>query len=227
MELSIPQQWAPYLNEGLIDPHLRRLETFLAQEQEEGRGFYPPAGQIFHALELTPLDEVRAVILGQDPYHQPGQAMGLCFSVPDGVAHPPSLRNILAELHSDLGHPVPSSGDLSPWARRGVLLLNTTLTVSPGRPQSHAGLGWEQVTDQIIAAVNYQADGVVFLLWGKHAQAKAALIDTNRHRIISSNHPSPLSATKPPVPFVGSHPFSRCNRLLEQMGRKPIDWRLA
>jgi uracil-DNA glycosylase len=177
---------------------------------------------VFNALSLTPFDAVRVVILGQDPYHGRGQAMGLCFSVPDGVRQPPSLQNIFRELHDDVGVPIPSSGDLTPWARQGVLLLNAVLTVSPGSAASHAGKGWERFTDRAISELSAQRDGLVLLLWGRHAQQKGAIVDAARHHVLTAAHPSPYSASG----FFGCRHFSRANAFLEQEGVTPIDWRL-
>jgi uracil-DNA glycosylase len=196
--------------------------VFLAAEH--GRAtLYPPLDQVFEAFRLTPLRSVRAVLLGQDPYHRPGQAHGLAFSVRPGVALPPSLRNLFRELHDDLGIPVPRHGHLEPWARQGLLLLNTVLTVRAADPGSHAGQGWERFTDAVIDLINVQRDPVVFLLLGTHAQRKGQRIDGARHRIIEAPHPSPLSARRG---FFGSRIFSRANRLLEEAGRGPLEWRL-
>ena len=184
---------------------------------------YPPSDQVFAALHLTPFADTRVVILGQDPYHGPGQAHGLCFSVADGVAVPPSLVNIYKELQSDLGIAPPRRGDLSAWARQGVLLLNTTLTVRRGAAASHQGKGWETFTDEVIGAVNRKPHRVVFILWGSHARRKKQLVDTSRHTVIESAHPSPLSAHNG---FFGSRPFSRTNAALEAADLTPIDWHL-
>jgi uracil-DNA glycosylase len=208
-------------------PAARRLGGWLTAEEAAGKAVYPPRGCRLRALELTPLDEVRVVILGQDPYHGSGQAMGLCFAVPEGQAVPPSLANIYKELESDLGLPRPAHGDLSHWARQGVLLLNTSLTVEHGKAGSHAGRGWEALTDACVAAVAERAEPSVFMLWGSHAQAKAASIPAlqgdSRHLVIRSPHPSPLSAYRG---FFGSRPFSRANAFLEGHGRGMIDWRV-
>lgn len=184
---------------------------------------YPDMYSIFNALKLTPLSKVRAVILGQDPYHEPGQAMGLCFSVGDSTRLPPSLVNIYKELESDLGLPPSKSGDLSCWARQGVLLLNTVLTVRRGEANSHRRMGWEQLTDRIISCVNEKKEPVVFILWGREARSKKSLITSGRHLVIESAHPSPLSAY---YGFFGSRPFSRANSFLEENGVQPIDWRV-
>jgi uracil-DNA glycosylase len=215
--------WLEALGDELDTPAMQGLRSFLASEIAAGRGFYPPGPLVFNALRLTPLDRVRIVILGQDPYHGRGQAMGLSFSVPPGVTPPPSLRNIFAELGTDLGLPVPRSGDLTQWAERGVLLLNSVLTVGPGSPASHAGKGWEAFTDRVIAEVSARCEGVVFLLWGRYAQQKGAIVDTTRHHVLTAAHPSPYSASNG---FFGCRHFSRANALLEQGGQAPVDWRL-
>ncbi|WP_051495981.1 uracil-DNA glycosylase, partial [Methylibium sp. T29-B] len=204
----------------------QRLMERLAARRAAGATVYPP--QPLRALQLTPLDSVRAVILGQDPYHGPGQAEGLAFSVPTGVRPPPSLRNIFAELQRDLGQPMPASGSLLAWARRGVLLLNTSLSVEDGLPGSHAKFGWEVLTDSLIAAVARQPQPVAFLLWGAHAQAKAAVVAAGGgpHRIWQANHPSPLSARRPPLPFIGCGHFSASADFLARAGR-PLDWSLG
>lgn len=213
--------WNPLLRDEFGKPYWERLQRFVAEERRHHR-VHPPADQVFAALHRTPHAEVRVVILGQDPYHGPGQAHGLCFSVPDGVPPPPSLRNILAELESDLGIPAPPSGNLQRWADQGVLLLNTTLTVRSGAPASHQRRGWETFTDQVIRVVDAKPERVVFILWGAAARRKRALIDPARHVTIESAHPSPLSASRG---FFGSRPFSRANAALLEAGRDPVDWR--
>lgn len=223
MTPAMDESWLEALGDELETPAMRELRAFLVAEKAAGRAFYPPGSLVFNALRLTPLDAVRAVILGQDPYHGRGQAMGLCFSVPAGVTPPPSLRNIFAELQADLGLPVPSSGDLSAWAERGVLLLNSVLTVSPGSPASHAGKGWEGFTDRVIAELSARREGIVFLLWGRYAQQKGAIVDPARHHVLTAAHPSPYSASNG---FFGCRPFSRANALLEADGGAPIDWSL-
>ncbi|GAA5055856.1 uracil-DNA glycosylase [Erythrobacter westpacificensis] len=211
----------------MATPEARKLGGWLRAEEEAGKVVYPPRGCRLKALELTPLEDVRVVILGQDPYHGPGQAHGLCFSVPDGVRPPPSLKNIFKEMESDLGLPRPDHGSLESWARQGVLLLNNTLTVQQGQAGSHAGKGWEAITDACVAAVAARSEPSVFILWGSHAQGKAsriaALRDSDRHLSIKSPHPSPLSAHRG---FFGSRPFSQTNAFLEKNGRGSIDWRL-
>ena len=218
---AIPGGW-PGLQAERGRSYFRALEAYLARERESAT-VYPPRERVFRALELTPRDAVRVVLIGQDPYHGPGQAHGLAFSVPEGVSKPPSLRNLLQELHDDTGAPLPASGDLSPWARRGVLLLNVVLTVREGEPGSHEARGWERFTDAVIQEVGTGAEPVVFLLLGKRAQRKAASVDRDRHGVIEAPHPSPLSAWRG---FFGSRVFSRCNALLRELGREPVDWRL-
>ena len=217
--------WNPVLRAELAEPYWGELQRFVADERARHQVF-PPHEEVFAALHLTPYESVKVVILGQDPYHGPGQAHGLCFSVRPEVALPPSLQNIYKELHDDLGVPVPDHGCLDAWSRQGVLLLNTTLTVRARQAASHQGKGWETFTDQVIRAVNAKPDTVVFILWGAAARKKKALIDTGspeapRHVIIESAHPSPLSAHNG---FFGSHPFSRANEALIAAGREPVDW---
>ena len=214
--------WNPILRAELEQPYFGALRSFVDDERRRHEVF-PPAEDVFAALHLTPYAAVKVLILGQDPYHGPGQAHGLCFSVRPGTTLPPSLRNIHKELAGDLGIPPPRTGDLTPWARQGVLLLNTTLTVRGGQAGSHQGRGWETFTDQVIEAVSAKEDTVVFILWGAHARKKKALIDTRRHVVIESAHPSPLSAHNG---FFGSRPFSRANAALEAAGRESVDWRL-
>ncbi len=217
------ESWLAVLGDELEQPYMAELRSFLVSEVAAGRRFYPPADRVFNAFALTPFDDVRVVVIGQDPYHGPGQAMGLCFSVPPGVSPPPSLQNIHTELERDLGLARPSSGDLTPWAERGVLLLNAVLTVSPGRAASHAGKGWEHFTDRAIRELSEQRDGIVFLLWGRYAQQKGAVVDATRHHVLTSAHPSPLSASSG---FFGCRHFSRANELLAADGREPVDWAL-
>ncbi|MFB0612114.1 uracil-DNA glycosylase [Aurantiacibacter poecillastricola] len=227
MNDAIPSGWASVLEPALATPEARRLSGWLRAEEDAGRTIYPPRGCRLRALELTPLNAVRVVILGQDPYHGPGQAHGLCFSVPEGVPPPPSLKNIFKEMESDLGLARPGHGTLESWARQGVLLLNNTLTVQQGQAGSHAGKGWDAITDTCIAAVAERNEPSVFILWGSHAQGKAArvpaLLENERHLLIRSPHPSPLSAHRG---FFGSRPFSKANAFLEANGRGTIDWRL-
>lgn len=214
--------WNPVLRSQLDQPYWTELQQFVAAERAE-HVVYPAHDEVFAALHLTPLADVRAVILGQDPYHGPRQAHGLCFSVRPGVSVPPSLRNIHAELASDLGITPPRHGSLERWARSGVLLLNATLTVRAGMAGSHHGRGWERFTDSVIEVVSAKRERVVFILWGATARKKKALIDTSVHTVIESAHPSPLSARNG---FFGSRPFSRANAALAEAGRPPIDWSL-
>jgi len=214
--------WNPVLRTELAKPYWGDLQRFVADERARGP-VYPPRDDVFAALHLTPHAAVKAVILGQDPYHGPGQAHGLCFSVRPGVPLPPSLRNIFIELHDDLGIPTPAHGCLDAWARQGVLLLNTTLTVRARQAASHQGKGWETFTDEVIRRVAAKDERVVFILWGAAARRKKALIDGARHTIVESAHPSPLSARNG---FFGSRPFSRTNEALTAAGREPIDWRI-
>lgn len=225
MAEMVPDSWKPVLDPVLETPEARRLGGWLRAEEEAGKVIYPPRGCRLKALELTALDKVRVVILGQDPYHGPGQAMGLSFSVPHGERVPPSLANIYKELEADCGIARPAHGDLTRWAEQGVLLLNNTLTVQAGQAGSHAGQGWDTITDACVAAVAEREEPSVFILWGSHAQAKAKRIDGlrgGRHCVIESAHPSPLSAHRG---FFGSRPFSRANAFLGEHGRGAIDWR--
>ncbi len=224
MQPQMDPSWLEAVGDELETPVMQELRAFLAAEIAAGRGFFPPGRLVFNALRLTPFDAVRVVILGQDPYHGAGQAMGLAFSVPAGVPPPPSLRNIFAEVEADLALPSPPTGDLTLWAERGVLLLNSVLTVAPGSPASHAGKGWEPFTDRVIAELSAHRDGIVFLLWGRYAQQKGSIVDTTRHHVLMAAHPSPFSAGNG---FFGCRHFSRANALLEEAGRSPVDWRLA
>jgi uracil-DNA glycosylase len=214
--------WNPVLRGELAKPYWQPLQEFVAAERARGT-VYPPAPEVFAALHLTPYATTRVVILGQDPYHGPDQAHGLCFSVRRGVAVPPSLANIYKELEADLGIAPPRHGNLEAWARQGVLLLNTTLTVRAGQANSHQGKGWELFTDEVLRTVNAKPHRVVFLLWGSSARRKKALVDLSRHTVIESAHPSPLSAHNG---FFGSRPFSRTNAALVEAGLEPIDWTL-
>lgn len=216
----LQNDWAEVLDEEFEKPYYKELREFLKHAYASER-VYPPMEDIYNALRATPYASTKVVILGQDPYHGPGQAHGLSFSVRPGVQPPPSLLNIFKEMESDIGCARPNHGCLLGWAEQGVLLLNTTLTVAQGRPKSHAGYGWETLTDAIIAKLSARQTPMVFILWGAHAQSKVALIDTHRHHIIKSPHPSPLSASRG---FFGSRPFSRANAYLIQDGLDPIDW---
>lgn len=212
--------WNPLLSGEFSKPYWSNLMSFVAGERRHGT-VYPPEDEVFAALHLTPHESVKVMILGQDPYHGPGQAHGLCFSVRPGIDIPPSLANIHAELESDLGCPKPHHGSLQHWAGQGVLLLNATLTVKARRAASHQNKGWEAFTDRVIEVVNEKPERVVFILWGSSARKKKLLVDTTRHIVIESPHPSPLSAHRG---FLGSRPFSRTNSALEAGGRTPIDW---
>lgn len=222
MDVKIEQTWKEALAPEFGKPYFEALVRFLHQEKAAGKVVYPPGNQIFRAFELTPLPAVKVVILGQDPYHGPGQAMGLSFSVPDGVAAPPSLRNIFKEISDDLGIPMSGRPNLEKWAREGVLLLNTALTVLAGQPASHSRIGWQEFTDAVIRTVSERCDGVVFLLWGRFAQGKAPLIDPTRHLVLTAAHPSPLAGGA----FFGCRHFSRTNAYLISRGKTPIDWQL-
>ncbi len=221
--IKLEASWKAALREEFAKPYMRELRAFLRAEKAGGKEIYPPGPLIFNALDATPLEAVKVVIIGQDPYHGPGQAHGLCFSVQPGVPVPPSLLNIYKELKRDLNLDIPAHGCLQAWAEQGVLLLNTALTVERGVAGSHAGKGWQHFTDKVIETVSQRCPHLVFLLWGKHAQSKAPLIDPTRHLILRSVHPSPLSAHRG---FIGNGHFSRTNKFLEQYGLTPIDWRL-
>ena len=223
---AVPESWRSALDPVLRSPKSRALGAFLKAEEAAGKAVYPPRGSRLAALELTPLAAVKVVILGQDPYHGAGQAHGLSFSVQDGVKVPPSLANIYKELTSDLGLPRAAHGNLSSWARRGVLLLNAALTVAQGQPASHQGRGWEDITDAVIAAVAAKAEPCVFLLWGSHARKKALSVPglaQSHHLVLTAPHPSPLSAHSG---FLGCRHFSQANAFLEAQGRGAVDWRL-
>jgi uracil-DNA glycosylase len=221
--VRLRKEWLQLLEEEFAAPYMRELSAFLRQRRSEGVEIYPPAPQIFNALEQTPPAAVRVVILGQDPYHNPGQAHGLCFSVGPGVPPPPSLQNIYRELQSDLGLAPPSHGCLLPWARRGVLLLNSVLTVERNQPGSHQGRGWERFTDRIVALLDASQTPRVFMLWGAQAQKKGRGIDGSRHCVLRAPHPSPLSAHRG---FLGCRHFSAANAFLESRGLPPVDWSL-
>lgn len=221
--IKLEPSWKTRIGDYLLRPEMQVLAAFLRAEKQAGKRIYPPGPEIFAAFAHTPFDAVRVVILGQDPYHGPGQAHGLCFSVRPGVRVPPSLENIFKEIQRDLGIPRPDHGCLTPWADRGVLLLNSVLTVEEGRAGSHQGKGWEGFTDAAIDALNREREGLVFLLWGSYAQRKGQLIDTSRHCVLNSVHPSPLSAHRG---FIGCGHFSAANRYLESHGQAPIDWSL-
>lgn len=222
MTVQIEQSWKEALQSEFDKPYFAELVRYLHQEKRAGKVIYPPGPQIFKAFELTPVDKVKVVILGQDPYHNPGQAMGLSFSVPDGVPAPPSLKNIFKEAEDDLGIKMSGRPNLENWARQGVLLLNAMLTVRAGEPSSHNAIGWQQFTDAVISYLSANRDNIVFMLWGNYARSKAALIDRSRHLVLEAAHPSPLARGA----FFGSRPFSKANLYLQNAGRGPIDWQL-
>ena len=222
MDVKIESSWKEALAPEFEKPYFRSLVAALHEEKALGKVIYPPGGLIFKAFELTPLDKVKVVILGQDPYHNPGEAMGLSFSVPDGVPAPPSLRNIFKEISSDLGITMSGRPNLEKWAREGVLLLNSILTVRRGEAASHRSLGWQQFTDAVISCISERKTGVVFLLWGNFARSKKALIDLSRHHVLEAAHPSPLAGGA----FMGCRHFSKTNEILISEGKEPIDWQL-
>ena len=221
MNVKIEESWKSVLADEFDKDYFIKLTDFVRGEYLAGKKIYPAAKNIFNAFNLCPFDSVRVVIIGQDPYHEPGQAMGLCFSVPDGITPPPSLVNIYKEIENDLGRASQTHGDLTNWARQGVLLLNSTLTVAAHLAASHAGRGWEQFTDAVIRALATRREGVVYMLWGSYAQRKAEFVDASRNLILKSVHPSPLSAHRG---FFGNHHFSRANEYIIAHGGKPIEW---
>ncbi|MDP2507258.1 uracil-DNA glycosylase [Oceanobacter sp. 3_MG-2023] len=220
---ALDSSWQQVLGDELNQPYMRQLREFLAMEKAAGKVIFPQGPLIFNAFNHTPFEQVRVVIIGQDPYHGPGQAHGLSFSVQSGTRIPPSLANIFKEMEADLGIRMSGSGDLTPWADQGVLLLNATLTVEQARAGSHQKKGWERFTDTVIQRLNEQRDGLVFVLWGSYAQKKGAMIDQNKHLVLKSVHPSPLSAHRG---FFGQKPFSRINQYLVSRGQPPIQWQL-
>lgn len=219
-EIKIHSSWKSLLSQEFSQPYFEKLIGFVKNEYQAGT-IYPPGGLIFNAFELCPFDELKVVILGQDPYHGAGQAHGLSFSVKEGVKPPPSLVNIYKEINSDLDIPIPPGGNLERWATQGVLLLNATLTVKANNPGSHQGQGWEEFTDAVIKVISDKKEHIVFLLWGKFAQSKEVLIDTSKHLVLKAAHPSPYSANSG---FFGSKHFSKTNQYLEQHGLNPINW---
>ncbi|ENU98780.1 uracil-DNA glycosylase [Acinetobacter variabilis] len=223
-KVQLDDSWKYGLSEFLLSPKMDALKTFLIEEKKADKVIYPPNHLIFNALNTTPLDRVKVVIIGQDPYHGPNQAHGLSFSVQKGVALPPSLRNIFHELHNDLGVKIPKHGDLTHWAEQGVLLLNAVLTVEAAQPTSHQKRGWEEFTDHVIDVLNEQREHIVFILWGAYAQRKGQRIDQNKHLVLKAAHPSPLSANR--GGFFGCKVFSKTNNYLKQHGIEPIDWQL-
>lgn len=222
-DVRLEPSWKARVGDWFAREDMRQLSAFLRQRKAAGATIYPPGPQIFAAFDATPFDAVKVVILGQDPYHGPGQAHGLCFSVLPGVQVPPSLDNIYKELAQDTGFVRPDHGCLLPWARRGVLLLNSVLTVEAGRPGSHQGKGWEGFTDHVVDVLNREREHLVFLLWGSYAQKKGAVIDPRRHRVLKAPHPSPLSAHRG---FLGCRHFSATNEYLSRTGQAPVDWSL-
>lgn len=221
-DIKLEPSWKLKLNEEFDKEYFLSLRDFLKAEKKSGVTIYPPGSKIFAAFDYTPFNNLKAVIIGQDPYHGPGQANGLCFSVSNGIRKPPSLLNIFKELQADLGIPIPENGNLENWAKQGVLLLNATLTVRSNEAASHQGKGWEQFTDAVIRTVSEKSNGIVFLLWGKFAQAKAPMIDSSKHYILEAAHPSPLARTG----FSGCRHFSKTNEILKSIGKSPIDWKL-
>ena len=221
MNVNIAPSWKNVLNDEFEKPYFKELAEFVKQEYSSYTCF-PPGKQIFSAFDYSTFDKTKAVIIGQDPYHGPNQANGLCFSVKDGIPIPPSLKNIFEEIKNDLGNPIPTTGDLSRWAEQGVLLLNATLTVRAHQAGSHQGKGWEQFTDEVIRTLSEEKEGIVFLLWGGFAKKKTKLIDTNKHHVLTSGHPSPLSANR--GYWFGNEHFSKTNSILQQSGRSPINW---
>jgi len=222
-KIQLDPSWLGVLQGEFEKPYMQELKDFLLSEKQQGKVIYPSGDLIFNALNSTPLDKVKVVILGQDPYHGPNQAHGLCFSVLPGTPFPPSLKNIFKEIERDLGLPQPEHGCLQSWADQGILLLNATLTVQQANAGSHQGKGWEAFTDKVIEIVNEQCEGIVFLLWGSYAQKKGQLIDIGKHHVLKSPHPSPLSAHRG---FMGNGHFSSTNKWLESKGKTAIDWSL-
>lgn len=221
--VKLHPSWMKVIGQEFEKPYMAELKQFLLHEKQQKKVIYPPGELIFNALNTTPFDEVKVVILGQDPYHGPNQAHGLCFSVKPGVPVPPSLRNIYQELHQDLGLQTPTHGYLQTWAEHGILLLNATLTVEKGKAGSHQGKGWEIFTDAVIQAINQKRENVVFLLWGSYAQQKGAFIDGNKHLLLKAPHPSPFSANRG---FFGCRHFSLTNQYLQAQSLEPVDWQL-
>ena len=222
-ELKLENSWKQRIEPEFHKDYMKKLKSFLKEQQQSKKKIYPKGDQYFAALNMTPFEKVKVVIIGQDPYHGPGQAHGLSFSVQEGVRFPPSLQNIFKELQTDVGVEKPKSGNLHKWAEQGVLLLNAVLTVEEGKANAHQGKGWELFTDKVIHALNEEREHLVFILWGSYAQKKGAFIDRNKHLVIESVHPSPLSSHRG---FFGSKPFSKTNAYLKAHGIKPIDWSL-
>jgi len=221
-DVNIEASWKAALQEEFSKPYFNQLKKGLRERKASGKTIYPPGELIFNAFNTTPIDDVKVVILGQDPYHGAGEAMGLCFSVPPGKRIPPSLKNIYKEIKADIGCTIPAHGDLSKWANQGVFLLNTILTVEHKSAGSHKMLGWQTFTDAVIKAISSQRDGIVFLLWGKFAQSKIPLIEISRHHVLVAAHPSPLARNA----FFGNRHFSQTNQLLSKQGKPPVDWQI-
>ncbi len=220
--IKIEESWKKMLSEEFEKDYFKQLVARLKSDKSKGKIIYPKGNHIFKAFELTPFNKVKVVIIGQDPYHNPGEAMGLCFSVPQGIRVPPSLKNIYKEMHQDIGFHIPNHGDLSSWAQNGVLLLNSILTVQHRSPGSHRKYGWQKFTDAVIQTLSKHKKGLVFLLWGNYAKSKKALIDTESHYILDSPHPSPLARGG----FFNNRHFSQTNRILEEQNKMPIDWQI-
>lgn len=221
-KIKIEQGWKEILKDEFLSPYFAEIKQHYLTAKAQGAIIYPPPNLLFNAFNLTPFHQLKVVLLGQDPYHQPNQAMGLSFSVPSGIRIPPSLQNIYKELHADLGIPPCPSGDLTAWAREGVLLLNSILSVEAGKPTSHQHFGWQHFTDAVIAQINAHCQGIVFLLWGNYARAKKSLINPSKHFILEAAHPSPLARSG----FLGCRHFSQTNAILKQLGKTPINWNL-
>jgi uracil-DNA glycosylase len=223
MDVQIEESWKKVLQAEFNKSYFENITAFLKTEKAQGKTIYPPGSLIFNAFEKTPFNKLKVLLLGQDPYHGKGQAMGLCFSVPKGIRPPPSLINIFKELHDDVGVPIPSTGDLTPWAKQGVMLLNAALSVRSGEPNSHSKIGWHQFTDAVIKKVSDEKEGIVFLLWGAFAHQKQELIDQTKHHVLKAAHPSPYSADKG---FFGCKHFSKTNEYLVAQKKDPINWAL-
>ena len=219
---QIEASWLEVLQDEFQQPYMLAIKKYLLEEKQKGRKIYPPGHLMFHAFNSTPFHDVKVVILGQDPYHGPNQAHGLCFSVKDNVKIPPSLQNVFKELNSDIGFKIPQSGNLEKWAAQGVFLLNAMLTVRAGEAASHSKIGWQNFTNAVIQKLSDEREGIVFLLWGNFAKSKAALIDKRKHHVLMAGHPSPLSVRY----FSGCRHFSKTNQILQEQGLKPIDWTL-
>lgn len=223
MHVKIEESWKKVLQAEFSKSYFENIVAFLKTERAQGKIIYPPGSLIFNAFDKTPFNRLKVLLLGQDPYHGQGQAMGLSFSVPKDIRQPPSLINIFKELHNDIGIPIPTTGDLTPWAEQGVMLLNAALTVRAGEPNSHAKIGWHQFTDAVIKKVSDEKEGIVFLLWGAFAHQKQELIDQSKHHVLKAAHPSPFSADKG---FFGCRHFSKTNEYLVKQKQQPIDWAL-